>query len=522
MVRSRLSFLVLALVGSACTVCARREPEPPANSEPARLTIAFTAAQVGYLEPCGCSPDQRGGVGRAATAIDDIRKEGHPVLVLDGGDRFFPATPPSGELAQRQMLGQARTMAEATRLLGYDALVLTNRDASQRAFFEGERLPPLLDTGDTKQPGTKATIIKEFNGLRVGLFAVGSGPDAEQLVRTRGAELERQKVDLTVLVAYRSASDARALVPAAHQAGVDLILASRSDQPETQEAAAFDDSPPVLSPRARGEEVLRLDVSLAGPRTAPLVRVAGAADREAEMTAIRERMANLRRDIQALSPFDAIRKMKTDKVLELEGRLAQLAAAPPPAMPTDKNVYTFAFVPMTPQLAQRADVRALLDAGEKQLAAEALAFEQKSPTQCPAPQAGKATYVGDAKCIECHEEAVAFWKKTPHAHAYQTLVDKGKQYNVNCISCHVVGWAQPGGACSIAATEGKQNVQCESCHGPGSQHIEDGDTDKIALRVPETQCKTCHDHDNSPHFNDTTYRPQIIGPGHGQPLARKP
>src|SRR6185503_20221001 len=46
----------------------------------------------------------------------------------------------------------------------------------------------------------------------------------------------------------------------------------------------------------------------------------------------------------------------------------------------------------------------------------------------PAPK-GTASYVGMASCGDCHSEEVDFWKKTVHAQAWQTLVDRGQQFD---------------------------------------------------------------------------------------------
>ncbi|HZR09368.1 MAG TPA: multiheme c-type cytochrome, partial [Myxococcales bacterium] len=123
------------------------------------------------------------------------------------------------------------------------------------------------------------------------------------------------------------------------------------------------------------------------------------------------------------------------------------------------------------------------------------------------------------------------WTQTKHARAYQTLVTVQKQFSLDCIRCHVTGWQQPGGVCRIDRTGfggpgidgrgvGRRDVQCEDCHGPGSDHVKDATGAFIRRQVPEGICTRCHEAANSPHFNDATYRPFIVGPGHGKPLAK--
>src|SRR5690606_12342904 len=103
----------------------------------------------GQLEPCGCSPDMRGGIGRAATIVERVRAEGSPVLLVDGGDRFFPHEPTEDPVAEQQRRMQAETLADITRLLRYDALIVGERDAAHRDFLDASGVGPWLDRTDT-------------------------------------------------------------------------------------------------------------------------------------------------------------------------------------------------------------------------------------------------------------------------------------------------------------------------------------------------------------------------------------
>jgi hypothetical protein len=507
--------IAIALLAGACAFCAHGK----AASAPATpVTIVFSTALVGNLEPCGCSADQLGSVARASAAIDQIRKEGHPVLVLDGGDRFFAsATSEPDPMVTAQHRLQAEAMLKATELMRYDALALGQRDAWAAASLLAQSPVPVLDTG-TPKPFTKPSVLLASSGIPVGVFAVGSEPDAGSVVRARAAELKGQGARVLVLLAYRTFEDARALLPVAREAGVSVVLAGRADEPETHDSAELADSqPPLFTVRARGEVLLRIDLLAGGEPDAPFEKIPGQGERQAELDALQGRIEQLRKDAIALSPLDPMAKLKTEKLLDLEGRRSRLAAAPPPRFPPGRNTFTYAFVPLAPTLQKDPRVDALIDEYTKQVGTQNLAYAKEHPRSCPAAAPGQASYVGDQACVDCHQEAYDFWKTTPHAHAYESLVKRHKQYDTSCIGCHVVGYEKPGGACDIAQTNGREAVQCESCHGAGSLHSEEGDAQFIALKVPEKQCRTCHDPENSPHFNDATYRPQIVGPGHGQP-----
>src|SRR5262245_976698 len=84
-----------------------------------------------------------------------------------------------------------------------------------------------------------------------------------------------------------------------------------------------------------------------------------------------------------------------------------------------------------------------------------------------APQAG--AYIGDDTCVACHEAEGKTLAGTLH----------GKAQNVRTPSA-------------------KTNQACETCHGPGKDHAESGDKDKIRRlhvmppREASETCLSCH------------------------------
>jgi hypothetical protein len=142
------------------------------------------------------------------------------------------------------------------------------------------------------------------------------------------------------------------------------------------------------------------------------------------------------------------------------------------------------------------------------------AFKERKPEK---PREGSAHYVGQASCVSCHEDADAFWRTTGHAKAYETLTDEFKEFNLDCVGCHVTGYNRPGGS-TVTYVDGLKDVQCESCHGPGSRHVDSsGDTSFITLVPQASVCRSCH---HAPHVEDAWDIEQawqkIIGPGHGR------
>jgi len=148
-------------------------------------------------------------------------------------------------------------------------------------------------------------------------------------------------------------------------------------------------------------------------------------------------------------------------------------------------------------------------------------------------------FVGSATCGECHTKAYEVWKNTPHSHATETIVKLSppRQYDPECLSCHVTGWDPQGyfpfksGYLDLKQAQLHGNG-CENCHGPGSKHaaVESGELDvtpkeqaalRAGMRVTKEEmndrkggtskmtCIQCHDIDNSPDYDWNTYWPQV-------------
>ncbi|MGH0034262.1 MAG: multiheme c-type cytochrome [Myxococcota bacterium] len=115
-------------------------------------------------------------------------------------------------------------------------------------------------------------------------------------------------------------------------------------------------------------------------------------------------------------------------------------------------------------------------------------------------------YTGSQVCGICHDQAHATWEYTNHAGAFDTLVTHGETDDPECVSCHVVGFGQPGGYDLASAPAHLEGVGCESCHGRGGPHlspdfVKDGDYEPI--------CQTCHNPEHSLGFDFATFSPKI-------------
>lgn len=139
-----------------------------AKTQVKELTIVFTGDNIGFVEPCDCSPPKGGLVWRAAM-IDKIRKENKNVVVVDCGDMFSSSKKP---VALR-----TKTIAEAMAMMKYDAINIGEEELNSGldSFIQTakkHRLPFVsanIDINNGSQELIKPYIMKEFKGLKVGI-----------------------------------------------------------------------------------------------------------------------------------------------------------------------------------------------------------------------------------------------------------------------------------------------------------------------------------------------------------------
>jgi hypothetical protein len=156
-------------------------------------------------------------------------------------------------------------------------------------------------------------------------------------------------------------------------------------------------------------------------------------------------------------------------------------------------------------------------AAMRKLDAEVAAINLRNAPLPAPPEPGRAFYVGDAKCGACHKAALAFWKTTVHASAWNTLVELGKENDYKCTSCHVTGYGQVGGT-SLGHTNRLRDVQCEVCHGPGSIHVAQKGLEEpssVHTETPASTCTGCHTEQHSDTFQYQAYLRDILGARHG-------
>lgn len=487
-----------AVAGVALAACptAQVKPEPVAAGAP-DATIVVSAELRGYLGPCGCSENMRGGIARAAAQLAKVRAEGQPVFFIDSGEALFGAEKiPEDAVPQQERKAQA--LAVSLKAMKLDVRQPGPLDDVRGADFRAKQELPEFENG---------VRVLERGGFKLGVV---SGATATELSE-RAAQARRDGAQF-VLGLFAGAFDGAVGQSAA--SGVDLLVAARAkDEVAGEQSRLTRGDVPVAQLQSKGRSMLRVDL-WNGTGDKPVL-FSGAAEKERALAALDERIEILRAQTNDPGISPEMKSLRQQKLVELEARRAA-AASEPPETPKGQRGFAVRFLPLESSFPEEPEVKKIVDAYDRDVGELNLQLAKKSGKDCPPPAKDTAGYVGNAACKECHEEAFPVWTASKHAHGLETLVGVNKQYHLDCIGCHVTGWQSAGGVCRVDKTAGREGVGCESCHGPGSIHADDSNPKTIGKGNEPKVCTGCHDRENSPHFDFDKYVAQILGKGHGR------
>ncbi|HEX8109723.1 MAG TPA: multiheme c-type cytochrome, partial [Kofleriaceae bacterium] len=452
---------------------------------PARPTFTvFAVAEVrGQIGPCGCTTDPLGDLSRTAQLVVSARAAG-PVLFVDAGSLLYAHAPTPPQLAVQEELKADLLARTYQKTLLADAVGLGPADLPNgAASLDHLRLARVVANappagGPTGIAGPAKLI--DVGGAKAGVFGViapgavaglslsdpvAAGKQAVAQLRGQGAQV------VIGLVQAESKKDAVKLVR--DIGGIDLAIAGlglAAPEPERieSEPQKVGDGWLVV-PANRGQIVARFEVTLRGP--GPLADAIGPGAAAAKLAVIDRQLAALDADLKA---FASDRSADPAFVAQKQKERAQLAAdrdrlkTHPLVVPPHGSYFTLDQVRIHKALACNTAVQDAISAFFRQ-SGEANVKAAASVAVSPPPR-GQASYTGTESCADCHDDQVKFWKKTVHASAWQTLVDRGQQFDLDCIGCHVTAWDKPGGS-NLGHNDPLRDVQCETCHGPGSIHV---------------------------------------------------
>lgn len=535
------SSLVLAVV--VAVACGNKGDVPTPNrgssgangsagsAIPAKSSFTvFALAEVrGQIGPCGCTSDPLGDISRTTQLIEDARKAG-PVIVVDAGSLLYSQNPVPARLDAQEELKADLLATIYTKQLDVAAVGLGPADSAKGP---GKERFARVESNVTDAYKTKPPQITQVGDAKVGVFGViaedtfkvkiadpiAAGKAAVQTLKADGAQV--------VIGLLQASTKSEAVKLAKAIGGIDLAIAGlgqNAPEPETIDIEPTKlDGGWLVIPGDRGQIVSKLDVTLRG--AGPLADAIGPAAASAKIAQLENQLAT--RDAE-LARFAADKTAdqgfvaaKRNERAAVQAQIAQLKSNPL-VVPTTGSYFTLDQVKIAKLLPCSKPAQDLVTAFYA--AAGAANVKAAAGKAIEPARKGQATYVGTAACADCHDDEVKFWQKTVHATAWQTLVDRGQQFDYDCIGCHVTGWQKPGGS-NLAHNDTLRDVQCETCHGPASIHVAKGGEETpsaVQLSPPETLCATqCHTHEHSDTFERVAYLRDITGPGHAPKFRAK-
>ncbi len=498
-VRPRFGMALVAAVGlagslAACEGCHATKAQPPAsaaeaaNVGPSTLRFYIVSDLAGALEPCGCVKDQLGGLDHAAAWMASEKAKSAASALVTAGPLFF-LDPVIADEKRSQEVAKAETLAKALKQLGFAAFAPGRNDwAGGPAVFGnlasssgGAVVFGNATAEAAAAPFATAShapyVVREMNGVKVAFIGV-SRPDAD-----------KEAPPVSGLGVTPAVDAVRAAADAAEKEGakVTVVLASVG----RGEAKRIADAVPSLTAIVVGSPGHAGDVNTKTP------------------------------------PFDAVDKviiaetgnhLQTMVVLDLfvrDGGFAFADASGSKAPPAKGSFFRYAIKEIREGMGKDPAVTETLLAYYKRVNEE---NRRELAGRKPRPVEGnQAFYMGVAACEGCHSDAVAFWKKTKHAGAYATLSTQFKEFNLDCVACHVTGYDRPGGT-TVTHVDDLTNVQCEVCHGPGSNHVRGGGKAAIVGHPKTDMCLECHHPPHVNEFDANAKLAEILGPGHGRPM----
>lgn len=419
------------------------------TNKDAVFTILFTGEETGYLEPCGCSENQLGGIPRRHTLIASLKSQGSGlVLPVSLGD----LTEGFGRKSEIKM----ETTLQALEKMGYFAHNLGEKDIALGAELLNylhtvshlKFLSSNVKFTDRFNNGIHPFLIKHVQGrgfnIKVGFLGILS-PNLASTAPSNGFKVTEPALSLRPLIAVLKDR-------------VDiLVLLSHAEMDESiRLAKAFPELDLVIS----GHDID--DPAEYKPVYIQNTSVVGSAGNKGKYVGIYRCSPEMKKGEIERIPVSS-NYTDSPEMKELMKHYLQIVK--------DENL---------------------------------LAHEFK----VDAPSGG--TFVGSKTCGICHKDVYKHWQTTTHATAYETLIKSEHDYDPDCVPCHVTGFQYTSGFASVEETPALKGVGCEDCHGPGSAHI-NTPLEKYGKITTDT-CAACHIPDHSPKFEFTSYWGKITHP----------
>jgi hypothetical protein len=467
------------------------------------LVLLLSGQQHGYLLPCGCSRPQVGGLERRYNFVQWLRDKGWPVLGVDVGD--VPQRKAPRDLPNIQGLLKYNYSMRALKEIGYKAVGVGEYEGAMPLYVPfGEwglnnKVPALLaanlqDRHDLYPEQQTDCIVEPVKDAKLNVGIIGVvGPTVAGKIKDPKAVFPDGSV-AKVLPEILKKMDAGQVKTAdgkpAGKPDLRVLLYQGTPKEAAACAKAFPGQFQVILCLCEADE----------PPSKP--------DKEKDTLII-----SVGHKGKYVGAVGIKRTGKDNPKFELRYQL--VAMGEEFLTPKDKG--------------KDQPILKLMEEYTRELKSEnylAKYGQSKHPLQAGLDPGKMPTYVGSERCKNCHRHAYDIWKKSDHAHAYETLMKRAerpslRQFDGECIVCHTVGFGYESGFKNETDTPKLKDVGCESCHGPASLHVkneknvaarealnqwkakghEDAEAKKARMMRIEIQlCIKCHDQENDVHW----------------------
>lgn len=115
-------------------------------------------------------------------------------------------------------------------------------------------------------------------------------------------------------------------------------------------------------------------------------------------------------------------------------------------------------------------------------------------------------YYPSQLCKVCHMKQFDDWQKTKHATAVATLISK-ERVTPECLPCHSEMYRTLGQF--VPQDDNKGGIECATCHYDALPHGMDRAKVAVKTKVNPQICVECHTKDRSPDYDEKTYMQKV-------------
>lgn len=520
----------------ACEGCrGTSTPKPtidPAAGQAPSVRLYFVSDLAGALEPCGCVKDQLGGLDHAASFIRSERAHAPNAALVTAGPLFF-MDPTLREERRAQEVAKAETLSSALKDLGLVALAPGRNDW---AAGEDKLLALAHDSGgaivlaNLTTPASKdawvGSMVRDIGGVKVGFVGVAmldadgvppAGPVAtppEDAVKREVAALQQQGAQVVIALAAVGRGEAKRIADVAPTLTAILVGSTSQGGDVNTDTPSAERVGDVLIAQTGNHLQTVATLDLFVRENDFTFQDASGLDQSKKREDLVRRIDDLRGKIATWEKEGKVQQADIDaRRADLQKLEDEKKALDTPPAPAKGSFFRYTVTEVRDSLGKDDTVgKELLAYYKKVNDANKLAFAGKLP---PKPGPDDASYAGVDACTSCHASERKFWDKTAHKNGYTTLSSQFKEFNLDCVSCHVTGYDKVGGS-TVAHVEKLEAVQCEVCHGPSSKHAAKPAVPPPVPRPTADLCLTCHHPPHVHTFDANAKMAEITGPGHGR------